>query len=101
VELDWHVEDLQQLPENRRAGNAVGVVVAVNANFLLGPNGVVQPVGRRGDAGQPLRRVQAGKWRIEETSGDTRSAVASDCMAAESCGDKCQTLATRANAVSR
>ena len=69
VEIDGlRSHEVQALPEDRGAGDAVGVVVAVDADCPALAHGGEEPVGRGRHAGEETRREQAGERRIEEAA---------------------------------
>ena len=72
VEIDTRPQQAQRLPEDGRARDAIGVVVAVDADAAAGAGGGVQALGGLGGAGQQLRRVQARQRRLKEAAGDVR-----------------------------
>ena len=66
IVADLGPQHLQTEPEDRRAGNAVDVIVAVDHDPPPGDNRLVHEPHRLGAAGQKLRIAQRRKLGIEE-----------------------------------
>ena len=72
MEFDFRVQDRQQSHQDRGAGGAVHVVVAVDADALIRADGGKQFLGGFGYAGHESRGVQAGHRRPQEFPGGRR-----------------------------
>ena len=62
-------EQVERLQEDGRAGHSVHVVIAVDVDAPALVDGVEDSLGRKGDAGQQLRGVQAVEGGVEEATG--------------------------------
>ena len=69
VDFDGAAGQLQGLLEDGGAGDAVDVVVAVDADLAPAAGGVEQAVGGLAHAGQQVGRVQADERGVEEAAG--------------------------------
>ena len=65
-------QHFQAQPEDRRAGHAVDVIIAVDDDPLAGGQGVVDSPHGLGAARQELRIAQRGKLGVEEVPGAVR-----------------------------
>src|SRR5262249_21492453 len=68
MEPHGHVEDLKQLPKDRGGRDAVGIVVAVDADRLLLLDRFEQMIDRGRNTGKQFRRMQPGERGIEKSA---------------------------------
>ena len=64
--VDLGVQKPQAVQQNRGGGHAIGIVVAVDGNPLLGLDGGVDQLGRSRGAGQLGRIAEAIQFGIQE-----------------------------------
>ena len=72
VVADFGAEQFQAQPENRRAGHAVDVVVAVDGDPPSGADRGVDPLGGQRAAGQQFGIAEGRKLGIEKVAGGGR-----------------------------